>query len=75
MVDGLTIDMNSPKPDCEACIQAKQTIEPFNQISNHKTEPRDLTHIDLWGKYQLSSTINIIYYLLMMLDITSQYSS
>ena len=34
MVEGLTVDKTSPKPDCEACIQAKQTIEPFNKTTN-----------------------------------------
>ena len=34
MVDGFTVDINTPKPDCEACIQAKHTIAPFNGKSN-----------------------------------------
>ena len=55
MVEGFNVDIKSPKPDCEACIQAKHTISPFNGKSDRNTKPGDLTHIDLWGKYQTHS--------------------
>src|SRR6267154_6049340 len=59
MVKGLQIDTNTPKPDCVACTEAKQHVEPFPKITNRNTQTGDLTHIDLWGKYAIRS-INII---------------
>ena len=70
IVKGFTIDINTPKPDCEACIQAKQTIAPFNGKSNRNTKPGDLTHIDLWGKYQIQSIHGNQYYILFVDDAT-----
>jgi hypothetical protein len=68
MVEGFTVDKNTIKPDCEVCIQAKQMIEPFNKTSNRITKPGDLTHIDLWGKYELSSIHGNQYYILSVDD-------
>ena len=48
MVDGFIVDKDSPKPDCVACTEVKQHIEPFPKTSIRKTEPGELTHIDLW---------------------------
>ena len=49
MVEGFTVDEDSPKPDCIACTEAKQHVEPFLKSSIRKTEAGELTHIDLWG--------------------------
>ena len=68
MVDGLTVNLNTPKLDCEACTQAKQAIQPFNKTSKHITKPGDLTHIDLWGKYEVSSIHGNQYYILFVDD-------
>ena len=70
MVDGFTVDSNSEKPDCEICIQAKQTIKPFNGITNRDTKPGELTHIDLWGKYEIASIHGNQYYILFVDDAT-----
>ena len=68
IVEGFNVDNKSPKPDCEACIQAKHTISPFNGKSDHNTKPGDLTHIDLWGKYQTQSINGNQYYILFVDD-------
>ena len=68
IVEGFTIDINMLKPDCEACIQAKPTIAPFNGKSEQNTKPGDLTHIDLWGKYQIQSIHSNQYYTLFVDD-------
>ena len=34
MVNGLTVNKDSIKPDCKICIQSKQTVKPFDGISN-----------------------------------------
>ena len=32
LVNGFNIDTRTPKPDCIACTEAKQHMEPFNKI-------------------------------------------
>jgi transposase InsO family protein len=50
LVDGMTIDENSPMPQCEACIQAKQTCDPFPSATENRSETLgELTHSDVWG--------------------------
>ena len=72
MVEGLEININTPKPDCVACTEAKQNVEPFPKINNRKTQTGDLTHIDLWGKYSIKS-INGNYYYVVMVDDAQRY--
>ena len=74
MVEGLEIDMNTPKPDCVACTEAKQNVEPFPKENNRKTQTGDLTHIDLWGKYSIKS-INGNHYYVVMVDDAQRYIS
>ena len=68
LVEGFNVNVNSPKPDCIACTEAKQTVEPFDQHTEKETENGDLTHIDLWGKYDTASIHGNHYYLLMVDD-------
>ena len=70
MVDGLSVDIEMAKPDCEICIQAKQSVKPFNGIPDRKTKPGELTHIDLWGKYDIASINGHQYYILFVDDAT-----
>ena len=55
MVNGFIIDKNSSKPNCVVFTKAKQHVEPFPKSSIRYTEPGELTHIDLWGKYLIRS--------------------
>jgi transposase InsO family protein len=52
LVDGLLVNTESPHYDCQACTQAKQHVEPFPRTVEQKirTQPGDLTHMDLCGK-------------------------
>jgi hypothetical protein len=68
MVDSFNIDINSPKPDCIACMEAKQHVESFLKTTDRKTEAGELTHIDLWGKYTVKSIHSNQYYLLFVDD-------
>ena len=68
LVDGFNVDIQSPKPDCIACTEAKQHVEPFPKMSKRSTEPGELMHIDLWGKYVIKSINGNQYYLLFMDD-------
>jgi len=73
-VEGLLIDQMSPILDCIACIQAKQMVKLFGPLTQRNTSPGELTHINLWGKYDISS-INGLYYYLLMIDNSTRYTS
>ena len=68
LVDGFNVDEQTPKPDCIVCTEAKQHIEPFPKTVNWSTEPGELTHIDLWGKYTVKFINGNQYYLLFTDD-------
>ena len=66
LVEGMEINVHSPKPDCMACTEAKHSETPFGPSLPRQTKPGELTHMDLWGKYQIASIHNNYYYLLMV---------
>ena len=56
LVDGMTIDEHSPMPQCEACIKAKQTRDPFPSTSENRSElAGELIHSDVWGPTEFKS--------------------
>jgi thioredoxin-related protein len=59
--------MRSPRPDCAACTEAKQSEKPFSISTCCTTGPEELTHIDVWGKYNVMS-INGHQYFILMVD-------
>jgi hypothetical protein len=68
LVEGFNVDLGTSKPDCIACTEAKQHVEPFPKEAMRQTEPGELTHIDLWGKYAIRSINGNQYYLLFVDD-------
>ena len=70
MVEGMNVDLTSPQPDCPTCVEAKLHVKPFSKTVNRKTEPGELTHIDLWGKYAIKSINGNSYYILFVDDST-----
>ena len=72
LVEGFNVNTSTPKTDCIACTEAKQFIEPYGQHSERNTEPGDLTHMDLWGKYDTSS-INGNHYYILFVDDSARY--
>jgi len=72
LVEGLQIDMNSPKPGCVACTEVKLSIAPYGPASGRQKKTGELTHMDLWGKYNVASIHRNQYYLLMI-DDAAQY--
>jgi hypothetical protein len=62
------VDHDTPFTDCVACTEAKQSVIPFNKGTEHDSEPGELTHVDVWGKYSVSSINGFQYYLLMVDD-------
>jgi hypothetical protein len=47
LVNGLAVDVWTPKLDCVVCIEAKHSEKPFSGTPNHKTKPGELTHINV----------------------------
>ena len=74
MVDGFTINEKSEKPDCIACIEAKHSEKPFRKQIKCTTKPGQLTHIDVWGKYDVVS-INGHQYFLLLIDDATRYTT
>ena len=70
LMEGMEIDVHSLKPDCVVCTEAKHSETPFGPSLPRQTKPGELTHMDLWGKYQIASIHNNYYYLLMVDDAT-----
>ena len=71
MVDGFNINTKSETPDCVACVEGKHTKTPFpNRSGNVQRRKGELTHMDLWGKYDITSIHGHQYYLLLVDDAT-----
>ena len=62
------MNTRTPKPDCVACTEAKLTEEPYNKKVERQTKPGELTHMDLWGKYDVMSINGHQYYALFVND-------
>ena len=71
LIDSFTVDTKTPTPDCTSCMQAKQSCKSFDPKAEtwHKVKG-ELTHMDLWGKYEISSISGHQYYLLLVDDAT-----
>jgi hypothetical protein len=72
LVNGLHINLNMDKPDCITCTEAKMSQAPYGPMKDKLSEPGELTHIDLWGKYDVESIHGNSYYLLLI-DDASRY--
>ena len=49
LVKELEVDLQSPQPDCIACVEVKALEVPYGQTLQKITKVRQLTHTDLWG--------------------------
>ena len=74
LVDGFNVNTQTQKPDCIACTKSKQTVKPFGKPTEKKTEPGELTHINLWGKYSVKS-INRNNYYILFIDDSEKFST
>jgi hypothetical protein len=68
LVDSFNVDTSTPKPDCVAYTEGKLAIKPFEQTATQVKEVGQLTHIDLWGKYDITSLHSHQYYILFIDD-------
>ena len=74
LVKGFEVDITSPKPNCTTCTEAKQSVKPFSASVTHQTDPGQLTHIDVWGKYEITLINHNQYFILMIDDATCHIS-
>src|SRR5258708_12975359 len=70
LIEGFYVDTSSNINDCTACIQAKSSVQPFKGHHTPCAEKGEITHIDLWGKYDVTSIKGNQYYLLLIDDAT-----
>ena len=56
------------KPDCIVCTEVKMSQSLYGPASVKFTEPGELTHVNLWGKYNVKSIHGNSYYLLLIDD-------
>ena len=71
LVDGYMVDEDTSMLACESCTEAKQSVKPFPKETEHVQKKKgELTHIDLWGKYDIASINGKQYYLLLVDDAT-----
>ena len=68
LVDGLNVNHNSLKPNCIACTEAKLFEAPYGPALKRETKVGELTHTDLWGKYDKRSINSNQYYILLIDD-------
>jgi len=74
LVDGFVVNLSTKKPNCIACTKAKMTVMPYGPSAKRYTKVGELTHIDLWGKYNKAS-IHGNYYYLLLVDDASWYTT
>jgi hypothetical protein len=56
LIEGFTVDASTPTLDCVSCTEVKQSRKPFEAKSDtRRTNKGELTHMDLWGKYDIAS--------------------
>jgi len=67
LVDGLDVNMQTPKPDCVTCMEAKLSEAPYGPALVKSTKVGELTHTDIWGRYDKKS-INGNHYFLLLID-------
>jgi hypothetical protein len=48
-----------------AYTEAEQLVIPFNKMGDHERKPGKLTHINVWGKYDVASINGFSYCLLL----------
>jgi len=72
MVNGFHVDMRSPRPDCVVCTKLKHAEKPYGLAEKKDTKLGELTHVDVWGKYETAS-IHRSHYYVVMIDNASQY--
>src|SRR5260370_25565183 len=70
VVEGFNVNTESQMTDCATCVQGKLTVRPFLGHQESCTKKGQITHINLWGKYDVMSIRGNQYYLLLVDDTT-----
>ena len=74
LVKGFEVNITSPKPNCTTYTEVKQSVKPFSASVTHQTDLRQLTHTNVWGKYEIVSINHNQYFILMIDDATHHIS-
>ena len=65
----MKVNAQSSTPDCIECTEAKLSETPYDPSQTQReTQPGELTHMDIWGKYPITSILGNNYYLLLVDD-------
>jgi hypothetical protein len=69
VVQGWLTEGSAELQDCEACIRAKQTENPFSKsVTRSTTHAGELTHTDIWGPARFAATNGARYYMTFIDD-------
>src|SRR6266849_5456297 len=72
---GFKVDPTTPTPNCVTCTEAKQSHKLFNTKTKTRRQNKgELTHMDLWEKYDVTLIAGHQYYLLLI-DEAMQYTT
>ena len=70
LVEGFEVSKESAPSDCVTCVEAKMTIDSYKTAPKCHRKSGELTHIDLWGKYEVASINGHQYYIVFIDDAT-----
>jgi hypothetical protein len=68
LADSFLVNISSSMLDCVAYTEAKMTTSPYGPSEKCFTHVGELTHVNLWGKYDKASIHRNLYYLLLVND-------
>ena len=66
LVEDFAVDIPTTKSPCIACSEGKQSESIFGAVPNRKTTAGEITHMGLWGKYEVTSVNGHQYYILFI---------
>ena len=72
LVQGLDVNSKSSIPNCITCTEARLMQKLYKEIEHSTQTLGELTHIDVWGKYDTVSIDKHHYYVLFV-DDTARY--
>ena len=74
MVNEFEVSKGSTLSNCVTCVEVKMTVDSYKTVLKHYQKPGELTHIDMWGKYEVAS-INSHQYYIVFVDDTTRYTT
>ena len=72
--NGFEVSKESTLSDCVTCVEAKMTVNSYETVLKCHWKLGELTHIDVWGKYEVAS-INGHQYYIVFTDNATRYTT